>query len=86
MSNTNYNFGLGNRALTPEESRVVEKTKRALVESLHRSGNVVSGNAIASASSGMKAKATVSRPVKSRDNAVKEALSTNAPAPASRRY
>lgn len=38
MDITNYNFGLGNRALTAEESAVADKAKALLRRSLERHG------------------------------------------------
>jgi hypothetical protein len=65
MSDKKFNFNLGNRRLTAEESNVVENAKRLFRESLerHRGAQAVAANAIFKATSNATAAASVSRPL-----------------------
>lgn len=64
MSDKKFNFELGNRGLTAEESVVFENAKRQLLVSLerHNRGGRAAGSAIFRAISNATAVSTVSRP------------------------
>jgi hypothetical protein len=63
MSDKNFNFNLGNRRLTADESRAVEIAKRVFHESLvrHGKGDGVAARAVFVVKSDMTATGTVTR-------------------------
>ena len=62
MTEKKFNFDLGNRRLTANESRAVENAKRIFRESLQRhQGQTVAGHAVFKATSSGSAVGTVTR-------------------------
>jgi hypothetical protein len=64
MSDKKFNFNLGNRSLTAEESTVVEHAKRQFRESFarHHRDHFVAGNAVFEGKSNVAATPSVNRP------------------------